>query len=59
MDRNLQIMLKYIAPIDILHDLWSFRYESDVIENRLNRAKQGDVKKLMPWMIRCPKKLER
>lgn len=51
----LQILLKYIAPMDILHDLWAFRYAPDVIELRMNQAKLGGKKKLMPWMIRCPK----
>lgn len=54
----LQILLNYnIAPIDILNDLWAFNYPPNVIEERLNQAKLGDKKKLMPWMVRCPEKV--
>lgn len=43
--------------MDLLHDLWAFRYAPDVIEHRLNEARLGDKKRLMPWMIRCPKEI--
>ncbi|KAG4073117.1 hypothetical protein HA402_002506 [Bradysia odoriphaga] len=52
-DQKLQLLLKYIAPIDLLHDLWAFKYQADIIEERLNRAREGNKKKFMPWMIRC------
>lgn len=55
-EENLQILLKYIAPTDLLHDLWAFRYKASTIEKRLNRAREGNVDKFMPWMIRCTEK---
>ncbi|XP_037026192.1 transcription termination factor, mitochondrial-like [Bradysia coprophila] len=55
-DQNLQVLLKYIAPIDLLHDLWAFKYSADIIEERLKRAREGNKEKCMPWMIRCTDK---
>lgn len=52
-DENLQILLKCIAPVDLLHDLWALKYKASTIEKRLNRAREGNIKKLMPWMVRC------
>ncbi|XP_059618352.1 transcription termination factor, mitochondrial [Phlebotomus argentipes] len=53
---NLDIMMRYnIAPMNILKDLWAFRYNSVSIEFRLQRAQQAAVEKPMPWMVRCPK----
>lgn len=51
---NLDVMLKYkVAPINILRDLWAFRYTSKSIDLRLSRAMSGQKDKLMPWMVRC------
>ncbi|KAJ6647583.1 Transcription termination factor, mitochondrial, partial [Pseudolycoriella hygida] len=55
-NEKLQMMLKYIAPIDILHDLWAFQYSPALMESRLSRAKEGHLKIIKPWVIRCPEK---
>ncbi|GAB0094428.1 Transcription termination factor, mitochondrial [Sergentomyia squamirostris] len=50
----LSVMMKYnIAPMDILRDLWVFRYNPEALELRLGRAKEASVEKSMPWMARC------
>ncbi|KAJ6639694.1 Transcription termination factor, mitochondrial [Pseudolycoriella hygida] len=54
LDNALNLLLRYIAPMDILKDLWAFRYPLEQIEDRLILAQQGQKNKLMPWMIRCP-----
>ena len=51
---NLNVMLEYeIASIDILRDLWAFKYFASSIRARLDRCKKADKKVLKPWMIRC------
>lgn len=53
---NLNLFMQYkMAPINILRDLWAFRYSPGLIEYRLKRATDGQKDKMMPWMIRCPK----
>ncbi|XP_055711272.1 transcription termination factor, mitochondrial [Phlebotomus papatasi] len=51
----LDLMVKYnVAPMNILKDLWAFRYNPKSVEFRLDRARQAEVEKPMPWMVRCP-----
>lgn len=50
----LQLLLNYqVLPINILRDLWVFRYAPQSIETRLERAKIAQKDKIMPWMVRC------
>lgn len=52
---NLQTMIDYnIEPLNILKDLWSFRYTPQLVETRLSRARLAKKDPVMPWMIRCP-----
>lgn len=52
---NLNILLQYnVAPINILRDLWAFKYLPKSVRTRLERAKQAQKEKIMPWMVRCP-----
>lgn len=43
-----------VAGINILRDLWAFKYTPHSIRKRLERAKLGHKTKIMPWMVRCP-----
>lgn len=52
---NLGIMIAYkIQPINILKDLWAFKYYPKSITSRLERCRDAEKKDLRPWMIRCP-----
>jgi hypothetical protein len=52
---NLNIQLEYnVAPINILRDLWAFKYLPKSVRTRLDRAKKAQKEKIMPWMVRCP-----
>ncbi|XP_065355869.1 transcription termination factor, mitochondrial [Calliphora vicina] len=52
---NLQHMIKYnVEPMNILKDLWGFRYAPRAVELRLKRALLAKKDKIMPWMVRCP-----
>lgn len=52
---NLQHMINYnVEPMNILKDLWGFRYAPRAVELRLKRALQAKKDKIMPWMVRCP-----
>lgn len=52
---SLDAMLEYgISPNSIIRDLWAFRYNTQSIRERLERARSAHKTKLMPWMIRCP-----
>ncbi|KAI8121145.1 hypothetical protein FF38_02565 [Lucilia cuprina] len=52
---NLQHMINYkVEPMNILKDLWGFRYAPRAVEIRLRRALQAKKDKIMPWMVRCP-----
>lgn len=52
---NLNILLEYeITPVNILRDLWAFKYLPSSIRSRLERCQQADKDNLKPWMIRCP-----
>lgn len=52
---NLKVFLEYnVAPLNILRDLWAFRYMPHSIRVRLDRAKEANKNKIMPWMVRCP-----
>ncbi|KAH8273946.1 hypothetical protein KR044_004934 [Drosophila immigrans] len=54
-EKNLQHMIHYnVSPINILKDLWAFRYTPKSVELRLERAKRAKKGKIMPWMVRCP-----
>lgn len=54
----LNIMLEYgIEPMNILKDLWAFRYPLDCVRDRLERANTAKKIKMMPWMVRCPEKI--
>ena len=52
MCETLGYMSKYkVAPINMLRDLWAFRYSPTVVESRLRRAEDGQKEKIMPWMV--------
>ncbi|BFF94158.1 transcription termination factor mitochondrial [Drosophila madeirensis] len=54
-EKNLQHMVDYnVSPINILKDLWAFRYTPRSVQLRLERAKRAKKDKIMPWMVRCP-----
>lgn len=54
---NTKIFVKYnVQPLDLLRDLWAFKYKPRSIESRLERAKLANKDKLMPWMVRCQEK---
>ncbi|EDW03630.1 transcription termination factor, mitochondrial [Drosophila grimshawi] len=54
-EKNLQHMIHYnVSPINILKDLWAFRYTPKSVELRLERAQRAKKDKIMPWMVRCP-----
>ncbi|XP_034475444.1 transcription termination factor, mitochondrial [Drosophila innubila] len=54
-EKNLQHMIHYnVSPINILKDLWAFRYTPKSVELRFERAKRAKKDKIMPWMVRCP-----
>lgn len=49
------IFVKYkVAPINMIRDLWAFKYTPNSIKKRLERATIAQKDKLMPWMVRCP-----
>ncbi|TMW53872.1 hypothetical protein DOY81_001043 [Sarcophaga bullata] len=53
--KNLEHMITYqVEPMNILKDLWGFRYAPRAVELRLKRALQAKKDKIMPWMVRCP-----
>ncbi|XP_011182084.2 transcription termination factor, mitochondrial [Zeugodacus cucurbitae] len=55
LEQNLQHMINYnVSPLNILKDLWAFRYTPKSVELRLERAKRAKKDKIMPWMVRCP-----
>lgn len=55
---NLNVMLDYeIQPINILKDLWAFKYFPKSITTRLARCREAEKKDLRPWMIRCPEEV--
>jgi len=54
-EKNLQHMIDYnVSPINVLKDLWAFRYTPKSVQLRLERAKRAKKDKIMPWMVRCP-----
>ncbi|KAH8307812.1 hypothetical protein KR059_000160 [Drosophila kikkawai] len=54
-EKNLHHMIEYnVSPINILKDLWAFRYTPKAVQLRLERAKRAKKDKIMPWMVRCP-----
>ncbi|XP_023172313.1 transcription termination factor, mitochondrial [Drosophila hydei] len=54
-EKNLEHMIHYnVSPINILKDLWAFRYTPKSVELRLERAQRAKKDKIMPWMVRCP-----
>lgn len=54
-EKNLEHMINYnVSPINILRDLWAFRYAPKAVELRLERAQRAKKDKIMPWMVRCP-----
>ncbi|XP_030243000.1 transcription termination factor, mitochondrial [Drosophila navojoa] len=54
-EKNLEHMIHYnVSPINILRDLWAFRYTPKSVELRLERAQRAKKDKIMPWMVRCP-----
>lgn len=51
---NLKCMLDFnIQPLNILKDLWAFRYHPHVVKIRLEKAKKARKKEIKPWMVRC------
>lgn len=51
---NLQSMLDFnIEPLNILKDLWSFRYHPQVVRMRLQKTKSARKKRIKPWVVRC------
>ncbi|KAL5279337.1 hypothetical protein ACFFRR_003741 [Megaselia abdita] len=58
LNANLENMITYgVASINILKDLWAFRYTPNSVRSRLERAKIAQKDKLMPWMVRCPERI--
>ncbi|ALC39943.1 mTTF [Drosophila busckii] len=54
-EKNLEHMIHYnVSPINMLKDLWAFRYTPKSVELRLERAQRAKKDKIMPWMVRCP-----
>lgn len=54
LEANLNVMLEYnIRSINILRDLWAFKYFPSSIRARLERCQRADKDDLRPWMIRC------
>lgn len=52
---NLDVLLEYkIEPINILKDMWAFKYYPKSIRDRLERCKMAGKDNLRPWIIRCP-----
>lgn len=52
---NLKILQEYeVASMNILRDLWAFKYLPKSVRARLDRAKKAQKEKIMPWMVRCP-----
>ena len=55
---NLNILMEYkVQPINILRDLWAFKYLPKSVRMRLERAKKAQKEKIMPWMVRCPEQV--
>lgn len=58
LEESFQVFLKYgVQPMDMLRDLYAFRYKSSKIESRLKQAQDANKDKLMPWMVRCTEKV--
>lgn len=56
--QNLKILMEYkVQPINILRDLWAFKYLPKSVKMRLDRAQKAQKEKIMPWMVRCPEKI--
>ncbi|XP_055695314.1 transcription termination factor, mitochondrial [Lutzomyia longipalpis] len=52
---SISLLRKYnVAPMNILKDIWVLRYNADLIQERLDYVKKVEVKRTMPWMVRCP-----
>ncbi|XP_037927287.1 transcription termination factor, mitochondrial-like [Teleopsis dalmanni] len=57
-ESNLKHMIDYnVSPMNLLKDLWAFRYTPKSVKNRLERVKVAKKEKVMPWMIRCPENI--
>ena len=55
---NLNVMLEFnVSSINILRDLWAFKYLPTSIRTRLERCQKADKENLMPWMIRCTEEI--
>ena len=55
LEQNLNHMIEYnVSPMNVLKDLWAFRYTPKSVQLRLERAKRAKKDKIMPWMVRCP-----
>lgn len=51
---NLKCMLDFkVEPLNILKDLWYFRYDPYMVRKRLQKAKKARKKPIKPWIIRC------
>lgn len=58
LNANLENMITYgVASMNMLKDLWAFRYKPNSVKSRLERAKIAQKEKLMPWMVRCPERI--
>lgn len=58
MVENLNVMLEYnVSSINILRDLWAFKYLPTSIRARLERCQQADKENLKPWVIRCTEEI--
>lgn len=58
LEENLNVMLEYkVSSIDILRDLWAFKYLPSSIRARLERCQKADKGNLKPWMIRCTEEI--
>lgn len=54
MVENLNLLLEFeITPINILRDLWAFKYLPSSIRVRLERCQKEGKLDLKPWVIRA------
>lgn len=54
MVENLNILLEFeITPMNILRDLWAFKYLPSSIRTRLERCQKAEKMDLKPWVIRA------
>lgn len=58
MIENLNILLEFgITPVNILRDLWAFKYLPSSIRARLERCQKAEKPDLKPWVIRATEEI--